>query len=171
MKKVPIILSLLSATSALSTELTLSLEIPQIDTAKQYRPYVAAWIENQDNTLQDHLLVWYEGGDKKDETDGEEWLKDLRRWWRKGGRKADMPIDGVSGATRKIGTHEISFSASDAAMQNLTDGKYTLYVEAVREEGGREVVKMPFSLPLTEEKTLESEGQIELGRVTATLKP
>src|SRR3546814_6317757 len=54
-----------------------------------------------------NLAVWYDTDQRDNE--GVKWLKDLRQWWRRIGRDAAMPVDGVSGATRPPGTHDIAF--------------------------------------------------------------
>lgn len=167
MKKTLLATLLLLSSASIAAEMQLSVEIPDIDAAEYHRPYVAAWLENSDKKLTEHLLVWYQDGDDE----GEEWLKDLRRWWRKGGRRVDMPLDGVTGATKPVGTHTVHFTADSPAINNLTDGSYTLYVEASRENGGREVVKIPFSVPFNNKQTLTADGKTELGEVTVKLLP
>lgn len=172
MKKVLLITACTALINAVqATEIQLSVEIPAINDAEYHRPYVAAWLEDSDKKLTEHLFVWYQDGDRTDRDKGEEWLKDLRRWWRRGGRSEDMPIDGVSGATKPVGTHTVNFAADSKTMQSLTDGNYTLYVEAARENGGREIVKVPFSLPLDSEKSLSANGESELGEIAVNLIP
>ncbi|MBP8256458.1 MAG: DUF2271 domain-containing protein, partial [Opitutaceae bacterium] len=90
------------ATSA-AAQLTATVEIPQLDVSEYHRPYVALWIEGPDRSVV-NVGVWYDVDMKKDE--GESWLKDLRQWWRKSGRDLNLPIDGLSGPTRPVGTHE-----------------------------------------------------------------
>ncbi len=86
-----------ASAAAFGAELNLKLEIPRLDVAEYHRPYVAVWVENQDQSTAAQLAVWYQTDSKKE--DGTQWLKDLRQWWRRGGRELQMPVDGVTGAT------------------------------------------------------------------------
>ena len=95
---------------ALSGELTVRVQIPRLEVAEYHRPYIAAWIEHEDQSIATNLAVWYQTDPKKE--DGTQWLKDLRQWWRRGGRELQMPIDGVTGATRPVGEHTLSFRAA-----------------------------------------------------------
>ena len=92
---------------AFAADLELNIEIPRINAAEYHRPYVAAWIEKSDNTVAGDLAVWYDLDKKNNE--GTKWLKDMRQWWRRSGRTLSMPVDGVSGATRPVGAHALSF--------------------------------------------------------------
>jgi len=98
--------------------------------------------------------------------EGEKWLKDLRSWWRKAGRDATMPIDGVSGATRSPGAHTMKFDAARHGLDKLPAGDYTLVVEAARESGGREVVKLPFNWTGKGKISASAAGKDELGAVS-----
>ena len=44
-------------------------------------------------------------------------------------------------------------------------------VEAVREVGGRELLRVPFTWPPTAAQSAEVKGEHELGRIALTLKP
>ena len=66
--------------------------------------------------------------------------RDLRSWWRRGGSALELPIDGVSGATRKPGRYQ------EVKTVDLPLGNYTLNIEAVREVGGREHLKFRLHL-------------------------
>lgn len=161
--------TLLSAVSASASDLTISVEVPALDVAEYHKPYVSIWIENEKGEST-NLAVWYqleERGQKSDK--GEEWLKDMRQWWRRIGRDLDMPVDGVSGATRAPGKHSVTFTEGKAPLGKLKRGNYVLLVEAAREVGGRELVKVPFSWPLASEQS--AKGSKELGEVKLSLTP
>ena len=53
-------------------------------------------------TVAGTLAVWYDVRTKTNNPEGEgtKWLKDMRQWWRRGGRDLSVPIDGVTSATR-----------------------------------------------------------------------
>ena len=56
-------------------------------------------------------------------------------------------------------------------MAELPAGDYQLVVEAAREVGGREVVRIPFQWPPASAQQLRAEGTEELHDVTLTLTP
>lgn len=139
---------------------TITVTIPRLQVAEYNRPYVAVWVEPTDGSKPRTLAVWYDV-DKTGHEPGTKWLADLRTWWRKGGRSLAMPADGVSGATRAPGAYRIPVPA------NLKAGGYTLYVEAAREEGGRELVSMPLEVPA---KDARASGSRELGSITISAR-
>jgi hypothetical protein len=159
----------LASASVCAADLNVKVQIPRIDVAEYHRPYVAVWIENPDQSLNAHLAVWYQTDPKKE--DGTQWLKDLRQWWRRGGRELEVPVDGVTGATRPVGEHTIAVKGDSAALAKLAPGKYALVVEAVREVGGRELVKIPFEWPATRQQHATAAGKTELGTVTLDIVP
>ena len=52
-----------------------------------------------------------------------------------------------------------------------SEGEYYLYVEAARELGGREMLRLPLSLPLNHPISITDSGEHELGRVSLKLEP
>jgi len=46
-----------------------------------------------------------------------------------------------------------------------------LLVEAAREVGGREILRIPFSWPPTQKVTAQAQGSSELGAINLTLIP
>lgn len=159
----------LASAPVLAADLNVTIEIPRQDVAEYHKPYVAAWIEREDNSVAANLAVWYEIKSRNNE--GEKWLKDLRQWWRRSGRDLQMPVDGISGATRAPGQQSLGFSAGKAPLGDLAPGNYRLVVEAAREVGGREVVSVPFQWPPKQAQSLDAKGNSELGAVTLELKP
>jgi hypothetical protein len=159
----------LLGSAASAAELGISLDIPQIKTAEYHKPYLAMWLEKPDQSFVANLAVLYDI--KKQNNGGQKWLKDMRQWWRKSGRDLQMPVDGVSGATRAPGEQSFGFAPGKTPLATLPAGEYQLVVEAAREAGGREVVKVPFAWPPKSAQTLSAEGKEELGKVSVQLKP
>ena len=153
------------AAPALAADLTVTVEVPTIRTAAYHRPYVAVWIEQQDTaqTAVRTVALWYEAGaTARGEGDGEQYLKDIRTWWRKGGRAMRLPIDGITGPTRAPGRQTVTVPASH--LSALPAGTYNMVVEAAREQGGRETVRVPFTWGGAA-NTASAAGTSELGAV------
>ncbi|HEY9256279.1 MAG TPA: DUF2271 domain-containing protein [Stenotrophomonas sp.] len=157
----------LLVTPAYAATLEVNVEIPKIDVAEYHRPYVAVWVEGADAQVAQNLAVWYQNKGTA-EGHGTKWLPDLRQWWRKSGRSAQLPIDGVTGPTRPVGTHALSFS--QAQLRDLKPGQYTLVVEAAREVGGRELLKVPFQWGGGAQQG-KAQGSSELGAVSLAVRP
>lgn len=154
---------------ALAADLSVTLALPQLNVAEYHRPYVAIWIERPDQSFVANLSVLYD--QKKRDNGGTKWLKDMRQWWRKSGRELQMPVDGVSGATRAPGEHTLSYAGAKAPLDKLPAGDYVIAVETAREAGGRELVRVPFKWPAKTAQTTSAEGKEELGAVTVQVKP
>jgi hypothetical protein len=146
--------------------LTLNLEIPNLPVAEYHRPYVAVWIEAPDQTVAAHLALWYQV--RGDHT---KWLPDLRQWWRRGGRDVKVPVDGLTGATRPAGQHILRFDSTAEPLSKLAPGRYTLMIEAVREQGGREALRIPFEWPAKVAQRGSAQGNTELGNASLTVDP
>jgi hypothetical protein len=168
-KLLPLAITSLFAAPVMAAELNIKIEVPRLNVAEYHRPYVAIWIERPDQTLAGNLAVWYDL--KKRDNEGAKWLKDMRQWWRRSGRDLQMPVDGVSGATRIVGEHSLSFSSDKGALAKLPAGDYQLIVEAAREGGGREVIKVPFQWAAKTEQNVKAQGSNELGAVSLQIKP
>ncbi|WPB56100.1 DUF2271 domain-containing protein [Xylophilus sp. GOD-11R] len=157
---------------AFAAGLSVNVEVPRINTAEYHRPYVAVWVEKADQSVASHLAVWYDIRTRDNAAgEGTKWLKDLRQWWRRGGRELQMPVDGVSGATKPVGTQTLAFTEGRGPFAKLPAGDYKLMVEAAREGGGREVVSVPFTWPSAKAQQLQARGSEELGLVAVELKP
>lgn len=131
-------------------QIQLQLELPQHgSTAK--RPYVSVWL-SQHGQWQTQLVLL-----------GEQprWYAELRSWWRQAGSSHNF--DQLAGATRKSGLHQFHWDARLADGRPLPAGDYTLHLEAAREGGGREQLKLPLHWPL--QQPLLRQGQRELGQI------
>lgn len=148
--------------------LKLGIEIPTLNVAEYHKPYVGIWIESAEQQFVDNLGVWYDVKMKNGE--GTKWLKDLRQWWRKSGRELTLPVDGLTSATRAPGEHAISFATDKAALARLAPGSYQVVVEVVREVGGRELLRLPFTWP-AKAQSVQVKGEHELGKVSLDISP
>jgi hypothetical protein len=172
LKKIMLAIIFALSPLAIAAELKVSVEVPKLNVAEYHAPYTAIWIESVaegDKKFVKTLSVWYDVKKKNDE--GQKWLKDIRQWWRRDGRNLDLPIDGVSGATKLSGVHEVIFNVGQAPLTELPAGNYQLFVEMSREVGGREVVKVPFTWPAKQVTTASAQGATEVGKVDLTITP
>ncbi|UXI67162.1 DUF2271 domain-containing protein [Tahibacter amnicola] len=174
-RAVPLLFLAITANAG-AGELTVGIEIPSLQVAEYHRPYVAVWIQGKEPGKTVNLAVWYQqkkggGTDPAKADEGVKWLADLRQWWRRSGREAQLPIDGVSGATRPAGIHTVKATDRSGPMAGLAAGEYTLMVEVAREVGGHEVVRIPFAWPPQKPTHGEARGTTELGAVTLDLAP
>jgi len=157
----------LASSWALGADLTVKFELPQLNVAEYHKPYVAIWIERPDQSVASTLAVLYEV--RKRENRGAKYLKDLRTWWRKGGEEMTLPMDGVSGATRPPGLQTMSFPIARSGLDKLPAGDYKLVIEAAREAGGRELVRVPFSWAPGRKVAASFAGKEELGQVSLSI--
>lgn len=154
---------------AAAGSLTLQVTLPEVAVAAYYRPYLAAWVEKADDkAMMGTLAVWYDT--RLRDNQGRGWLRNLRTWWHAGGEEIALPVDGVSGATRPVGTHALNFPGVSGALANLPAGRYQVAVEVAREQGGRELVRVPFEWGGAA-NAAQAEGAKELGPVRVKVEP
>ncbi|MEO7168821.1 MAG: DUF2271 domain-containing protein [Pseudomonadota bacterium] len=156
---------LAAGTPAFAQTIDVAVTVPRLSVAEYHRPYVAIFVEGNGAPART-LSVWYDV--KKAKNEGRKWLNEVRSWWRASGRTNAFVADGTSGATRAPGVQALSFNA---AKLGLKPGEYTLVVEAARETGGREVLRLPFAWPAKPGQTVRAAGKTELGAVSVTFKP
>lgn len=171
MLKNPILLAggtlVLTAGSAIAGQMTLDVDIPQQTVAEYHKPYVAGWIEDAAGAHTANVFLWYDV--KKKDGGGQKWLKEVRTWWRKSGRDLTLPINGLTTATRAPGRQTLTVDA--ATLARLKPGAYVVVVEAAREAGGHDLVKVPFTYAPSKAASASGKGDGELGAVKITYKP
>ncbi len=139
-----------------SAKLDINFVLPKIDTSMYARPYVAIWLEDSKRKPVKTMELWV-GKD--------EWLKDLRSWWRKVGRYDRELVDAVTSATRPAGQYRFVWDGTDDSGQQLDQGDYTLHIEVVREHGGRDYLRQKIELG-NKESVHRIEPTNETGKIT-----
>ncbi|ASF15386.1 hypothetical protein NUITMVS3_32330 [Shewanella xiamenensis] len=120
-------------------KMTVDLTLPEITEGQYHRPYVAVWVEDAKGQTVKTISLWVWD-------EGHKWLKDIRRWWRKAGREDMSFVDGIASATRPAGHYKINWDLKDDAGKPLVPASYTVFIEVVREHGGRDLVRQNFDL-------------------------
>ena len=151
--------------AAAPTTMDVTVTIPRLKVAEYHKPYVAFWVEKA-GAKPKTVAVWYDHDMKANE--GNKWLRDVRQWWRASGRSLTLPANGITGATRAPGTHKISFTR--AQLGAMAAGNYVLVIEAAREVGGRELLRIPFTWPAKAGAGGRAAGKTELGAVTVAFR-
>ncbi|OAN12961.1 hypothetical protein A3K86_14905 [Photobacterium jeanii] len=144
----------------LDAQMDVSFELPLIQSSNYNRPYVAVWIEGADRQPVRTLELWV-GKD--------EWLKDLRSWWRKVGRYDRALVDGVTSATRPAGEYRFVWDGKNHAGERVEQGEYTFYAEVVREHGGRSLLRKKLDFG-TEGFSVDIKPTDETGKVKLNYK-
>jgi FAD:protein FMN transferase len=146
-----------------SFELVIGVELARLD-ARARRPYMAVWIEDKDKFPVRTVALWY----NKDE-----FLHELRAWYRddKLRSMAGGPdiSHSVSSATRPAGKYTLKWDGKDDAGKYVRPGRFTVFLEAVREHGGYDLLhqEMDFSgVP----KTAQMNGSSEVVAVSFDYK-
>lgn len=139
-----------------SAKLDVQFELPKIDTTMYARPYVAVWVEDNSRKSVKTIELWV-GKD--------EWLKDLRSWWRKVGRYDRELVDAVTSATRPAGQYRFVWDGKSDSGEKLEQGEYTIHIEVVREHGGRNYLRQKVMLG-SENVSYQLKPTEETGEIT-----
>ena len=138
--------------------------------ARYRRPYLAVWLEDPDGYPVKTATLWWQT-----EQPGPRWHRDLTRWYRndrmrKLVEKTDL-VDGISGATRGPGDYETHFDGTDNAGKPLPAGKYTLCLEAARENGTYKIIRQPIEWGEEAIEKTELKGNIEITKASFAFRP
>jgi thiamine biosynthesis lipoprotein len=113
-----------------SMELTVTVDLARLE-GRARRPYFAAWVEDGDKFPVRTMALWFQR---------ERWLPELRAWYRADRLRAMAEgtdiTRSVSSATRSPGHYTLQWDGKDNLGKPVKPGKYTVYIECAREQGG-----------------------------------
>ncbi len=124
----------------LNMELTINFELAPIGGTTK-RPFVGAWIEDADHFQVRTLAVWYHE---------DRWVTEMKAWFRSDRMRA--MADGkeifrsVSSATRPPGKYSLKWDGKDNDGKLVKNGKYTVFLEVVREHGTYQLMKQEMDM-------------------------
>lgn len=130
---------------------------PQPAVAK--RPYLAIWISTTDQQFVRQLSL--QGQQAR-------WYQELRQWWRRIGKPAELPLDSLAGATRKAGSYSLEWDGRDEQGKPVPPGDYVLHLEIAREHGEHEKLSVP--LQFEAGSNGNTSGRLELGDIQWQVK-
>jgi len=171
-KRMPLLPLGAAAATALAGPLTVApnlrveMVIPRLTVAEYHFPYVAIWIERPDETPVATFTVWYD----QRSPEGMRYLEDLRTWWRALGRDRQWQADGITSVTRAPGINGYAMLGSSPLLSALPRGDYTVVIEAAREGGARELVRVPLAWD-GKPRIVRARGTTEIGEVTIEVYP
>ncbi len=139
-----VLASSLTASYVSAAEVSIEVNLPVSEGSMNYRPYVAVWIEDENDQTVKTVAVW-----------------------RKAGRYDQGELDSVTGATRRAGVHLVKWDATNQQGEAVAAGKYTVNIEAAREHGSRSWVRQIVTLGEGEgNQVYTTKAAEELGSMT-----
>ena len=142
-------------------DLKLEIEINHPESSRYHRPYLAIWVEDDDDEVVKTVCLWMELGSS--------WVKKLSRWSRLDYIDAQT-IRAVTKATRMPGRYSFIWDGTSDSGESLPTGTYTLFIEAVREKGTHQLIREKIVLG-SEEFIQELKENIEIRSATIVYTP
>ena len=133
----------------------INLELKRTFELPYNRPYVAVWVEDRNKSLVRTVALWY---------DQPHWLRELRAWYRLNSPLAAQNPDSMSSvtsATRPPGKYSIKWEGKDNGGKFVSCGNYTVCIEAVRQEGGYEILRQEIECAAAP-KEIQLAGSVEI---------
>lgn len=141
-----------TGTPAVEGEMVVAFTYTMATGGKLENPYVAVWIEDQQELLIDTVALFFEQRRR-----GVRWLDHLDRWFDVDAERiAAGGLDTaatISSATREPGTYTVAWDGlADGAA--VPAGRYYVCIESVREDGPYSLIREPFDLTGSLRETL-----------------
>ena len=106
-----------------------------------HRPYVAVWVVDKNNKPVRNIAIWY---------NKPRFLEDMHAWYNTyydSFMNAGSNISSTSSATRSPGKYTLKWDGTDDKGKLVSNGVYTIFIEAAREHGTYQLIQqeMDFS--------------------------
>jgi len=123
------------------------------------RPYVAVWVEDENHKPIRRIAVWYRKP---------RWLPDLREF-ASSLRDAAIDISSITSATRSAGQYSLVWDGKNDAGEFVSQGNYTVFIEAAREHGSYQLIKQTIKCD-DKTKSVSMPGNQEISFSSLVLK-
>jgi thiamine biosynthesis lipoprotein ApbE len=121
-----------------SYELTINLELNQIEGMRVHRPYVAIWVVDKKKKPVRNITLWY---------NKTKYLDDMPAWYEAYYAEFNNTSSNVSSttsATRPAGKYTIKWDGKDDKGELVKNGTYTIMIEVAREHGTHQLMQQEF---------------------------
>jgi thiamine biosynthesis lipoprotein ApbE len=150
-------------------ELTVALDIAQIQGGRVERPYVAVWIEDKDKFPVRTLAVLYRQREAR-------YLSELRAWYKADRLRAMAEgtdiLGSISSATRAPGHYTFEWDLKDQQGKAVAPGTYTVFIEAAREHGTHQLMQQAIDLTGAAKKIdVPGNGGVEISGASLDYHP
>ncbi|MBZ5661987.1 MAG: DUF2271 domain-containing protein [Acidobacteriia bacterium] len=141
-------------------QLTVTIELSQIEGTRVHRPYVAVWIEDEDHNPVRTIALWFAKY---------KYLHELRAWSRIESLRSvgedTHVMNSVSSATRPPGKYTFVWDGKDDFGNLVKAGKYNVMIEAAREHGTYQLMhqEMDFN---GSPRQFQLPGEVEIASAT-----
>jgi thiamine biosynthesis lipoprotein ApbE len=143
-------------------EVAIQLELAKFE-GRFRRPFVAVWVEDAKKNTIRTLALWY---------NKPRWLPDLKEWYRKNNNSYNggaQDMSAISSATRPAGSYILKWDGKDDKGKYVSEGTYTIYIEAAREHGTYQIMKQEINCKKKPER-FEIPGNIEVSSASVEYK-
>jgi FAD:protein FMN transferase len=143
---------------------------PEDGGGRYRRPYVAVWVENAEGFPVRNLILWV----SQTGSGPFQWLPDLKRWYladqaRKKLDKTELVLT-LSRPTRPPGKYSVVWNGLDDHKKPLPRGKYTICIDAAREHGTSQSIRIPVTVD-GQRFSSEDKGNVEIKAASVTFRP
>lgn len=136
-------------------ELAINLELATIEGTRIRRPFVAIWVTDADKKPVRLLALWY---------NKPKWLNDMRTWYATYYDQFSAGpnnISSTSSATRTPGKYTIKWDGKDDKGNLVSQGTYTIHIEAAREHGTYQLMRQEIKIA-TKAQHIDIPGNLEV---------
>ncbi len=115
-------------------ELTIGLNLRQIEGMRVQRPFVAIWVTDKDSKPVRNISLWYRQP---------RYLNELRTWYAAYYRQlndASTNVSSTTSATRSAGSYTVKWDGKNDKGEYVKLGTYTIHIEIAREHGTYQVM-------------------------------
>jgi thiamine biosynthesis lipoprotein len=141
-------------------QLTVTIQLNEIEGTRVHRPYVAVWIEDEDHAPVRTIALWFAKY---------KYLRELRAWSRVESLRSVSEdthvMNSVSSATRPPGKYTFVWDGKDDFGNSVKAGKYNVMIEAAREHGTYQVMHQEMDFGGSP-KQVQLPGEVEIASAT-----
>ncbi|MBE9665102.1 DUF2271 domain-containing protein [Mucilaginibacter boryungensis] len=135
-------------------ELSINIELAQIEGMRVHRPYLAVWVVDADKKPVRSIALWY---------NKPRYLNDMRAWYSAYYDEFTSNSNNISSttsATRGPGKYTLKWDGKNDKGEFVKQGKYTIYIEAAREHGTYQLITQDMDFKKPEQITLTPNTEI-----------